>query len=838
MSSNRDYFSGVDQNDPKIFRESFGTLGTTTAPGENQLTQLQAKIRQGVKHVELHLMNHGKGQWGKLDTPDKYGYEQKRAIMQLAKLNKQTLSVHAAPDGPTSFSGLSNGGFDENQRAKLSKEIDETVKFASQTAKGGAVVFHLNETQLATPSSEINLSQKYLDDLKSGKFGDFGKKDYEKNLKDDIENRDNFDRKFVDNIDMFSNLKIEYENLDENKKNDFEKTYEEDILKYKNKGFSNQDAKIRAYARRDYIERIKNTDQSLVAVGNRLDKVERIKKIINIDENGNLNNINSLESDEKKYLEDKKINIDNLDIDELQKLRAVLLNGFESKDNDKKVLKKIQNKFLITYENLFEKNNDMRYKTDRDFYEAEKKGEIGLLKKQKEDLNYKYEMHKDEIERIKVLELENKKNLFEYNKMPENTKEEKVAKKIYAEKIKENNTYTQQLKYQIVGQEDYQELRNYNDRIAQINEQITENKKRIENTKVLTEEIFNKNTQTIADFGLNAMENQLSMYEKSQKSLEEKKEIEKEIKEKEKELEETFDGSKRAKIFNELSKKKHSLRLKTGLSDYSDIISEKNGKKEIVNPLYIAPENLIAGFGYMTNLEEYKAVIRNSWVNFSDKLLSDDSKYKKIKEHYENVLGDKIDTKEKALEIAKKHIGGTFDNAHAATWLKYFKREDGESEEDRIKRFNGWLNTQAEDMYKEGIVKHIHFNDSMGKDDDHNMLGSGILDIHDLRERLRNAGLKEAMIVEAGGRGANDNLHLLNAFDVLNVSIRNQNDDSYKTEIERREIGGGVSDWVSVKRDYENRPQFSQYGMGYSTFKNSPSQNKNLVGGWSGVNLL
>ena len=52
------------------------------------------------------------------------------------------------------------------------------------------------------------------------------------------------------------------------------------------------------------------------------------------------------------------------------------------------------------------------------------------------------------------------------------------------------------------------------------------------------------------------MENQLSMYEKSQKSLEEKKDIEREIKEKEKELEETFDGSKRAKIFNELSKKK------------------------------------------------------------------------------------------------------------------------------------------------------------------------------------------------------------------------------------------------------------------------------------------
>ena len=52
MSSNRDYFSGVDQNDPKTFRESFGTLGTTTVPGENQLTQLQAKSDK-----ELNMLN-------------------------------------------------------------------------------------------------------------------------------------------------------------------------------------------------------------------------------------------------------------------------------------------------------------------------------------------------------------------------------------------------------------------------------------------------------------------------------------------------------------------------------------------------------------------------------------------------------------------------------------------------------------------------------------------------------------------------------------------------------------------------------------------------------------
>ena len=40
-----------------------------------------------------------------------------------------------------------------------------------------------------------------------------------------------------------------------------------------------------------------------------------------------------------------------------------------------------------------------------------------------------------------------------------------------------------------------------------------------------------------------------------------------------------------------------------------------------------------------------------------------------------------------AFKLAKRHIGGTFDNAHAGTWFKYFKRESGETENERTKRF-------------------------------------------------------------------------------------------------------------------------------------------------------
>ncbi|MEC8339069.1 MAG: hypothetical protein VXZ40_00460, partial [Nanoarchaeota archaeon] len=84
------FSSSNDQHDPKEFRESFGSFGTTTQPGANQLTELQAMVRRGVKHVELHLAGRGKGNFGAQDVPDKYGFEQRRTIMQLAKLNNQT----------------------------------------------------------------------------------------------------------------------------------------------------------------------------------------------------------------------------------------------------------------------------------------------------------------------------------------------------------------------------------------------------------------------------------------------------------------------------------------------------------------------------------------------------------------------------------------------------------------------------------------------------------------------------------------------------------------------------------------------------------------------------
>lgn len=204
--------SDSDQFDPKVFKESLGSFGTTTKPGGNQLQELQAKVRQGVKHVELHLASTGKGQFGVQDVPDKYGFEQRRTIMQLAKLNEQSLSVHGTFD-VTSFSGLGQGGFDDSQRLNTMKEIDETIKFAAETAKSGAVVFHLQGEPLSTDKGELNISKSYLNWLKEqAKTDDKYKKELI-NLKENYFTANPLNRQFVSDPEKAKDIRNEFKEL-------------------------------------------------------------------------------------------------------------------------------------------------------------------------------------------------------------------------------------------------------------------------------------------------------------------------------------------------------------------------------------------------------------------------------------------------------------------------------------------------------------------------------------------------------------------------------------------------------------------------------------------------
>ncbi len=851
------FSSSNDQHDPKEFRESFGSFGTTTQPGANQLTELQAMVRRGVKHVELHLAGRGKGNFGAQDVPDKYGFEQRRTIMQLAKLNNQTLSVHSSFD-IVSFSGLGQGGFNEAERANNIRELDESLKFAAETAKQGAVVFHIQGDPLPSSRGDLNLSEEYLTWLKEN-----NKTEYERLQKEYFQSNP-LDREFVDNIEQIKEVKTEFENLSQKEK-DF----------YNTQAKQNSSEGWKEYYSDKSLEKAKVSPDynPMVVVGDKITSAPRQQEMVDFDA------LKTLNEKEKSMINQIGVNLDqSFTIEDYQKLNAIFTNGKPADLNvSEQEFRNLKNKVLLDYKKIYKENNYMSGVSDKKFYQKLIDNQIKLADLQKEDIEFNYKIHQDELKKIKDLSRRERdivNELDEANKSGDSKKVETLKRELNGGITKEEEEEFQSIiqkaqnsggnlsqleqqraqelqakaqglggikykKQQLmgqIGQLEYQKLEKYDELIAQTNEQKNKLEEQKNEIKSITDESFKKNTTAMAHLGTKALRYQLDLKRKSKDALEKKAEINKKVRELQQLYDQETDAKKQNQIHTQLQKERYKLKQVTGLKDYEDI--------DLINkPLYLAPENMLPGYGSLTSIEEFKATVRMSQKEFADKLLSDDYEYKTLKEEYEQETGQKITNHSQALEVAKRHIGGTFDNAHAAVWLKHFKKEENESEENRIDRFNKWLNNQATEMYKEGIIKHVHFNDTSGKDDDHNLLGQGILDIHDLREKLRGAGFKEALIVEAGGRGANSVMHLQNAWDIFNPSLfgdsNSQGGTGYKLQENSQFVGGQqVSDWMTIKRDYENRPQYSQYGFGYSAFKPRQPQQGQPRGTWSGMGFL
>ena len=121
-------------------------MGITTPPFVEQLEALKARIFAGASRVELGFLGVGKGSMKQgATTPEMYGREERQAIRELAKVNKVTLSVHAAPSA-MGFSGyVQNQGFSDEAAEHNLIELKRAIDFAADTTNGGAVVAHTGE---------------------------------------------------------------------------------------------------------------------------------------------------------------------------------------------------------------------------------------------------------------------------------------------------------------------------------------------------------------------------------------------------------------------------------------------------------------------------------------------------------------------------------------------------------------------------------------------------------------------------------------------------------------------------------------------------------------------
>lgn len=163
---------------------------------------------------------------------------------------------------------------------------------------------------------------------------------------------------------------------------------------------------------------------------------------------------------------------------------------------------------------------------------------------------------------------------------------------------------------------------------------------------------------------------------------------------------------------------------------------EKTKQQKLKDPLFVAPENLFPEMGYGGHPEELKEIIKRSREEMAKKLVN------------YNGLSPREAEKE-----AEKHIKATFDIGHAYTWKKFFKAKEGESEEERNKRFDKWLMNEVDDLVKEGIIGHVHISDNFGYQDEHLTPGEGSAPLKEFVNKIKKSGkIKGPMVIEWGAQ--------------------------------------------------------------------------------------
>ncbi|MBI4150674.1 hypothetical protein HY492_00960, partial [Candidatus Woesearchaeota archaeon] len=111
---------------------SLADIGVSIMATRDVIQPLTAKIREGARKVEIGFMGTGKGSiFSGQITPEGVDYETRKAIRELAKVNKMELSTHASV-GVQGFAGLTNRGFDEGSREQTFQELKRAIDFAAE----------------------------------------------------------------------------------------------------------------------------------------------------------------------------------------------------------------------------------------------------------------------------------------------------------------------------------------------------------------------------------------------------------------------------------------------------------------------------------------------------------------------------------------------------------------------------------------------------------------------------------------------------------------------------------------------------------------------------------
>jgi sugar phosphate isomerase/epimerase len=211
---------------------------------------------------------------------------------------------------------------------------------------------------------------------------------------------------------------------------------------------------------------------------------------------------------------------------------------------------------------------------------------------------------------------------------------------------------------------------------------------------------------------------------------------------------------------NTVSAKKYAM--KQTLKSYAEAGVEAMQQSH-VNPfakkdIFLAPENIFPEMGYGSHPEELIQLVKKSreeMTRYLSEPMIEDPSGKVDPETKKPVMVNnpyyKGLSKEEAEKEAKAHIKATFDTQHLGMWFADFEPLQGETRQDRKKRFDKWYLEQVEKMAKEDIIGNVHLVDAIGGGHQHLPAGQGDLPLKEAITILKKNGFKGSINSEAYG---------------------------------------------------------------------------------------
>ncbi len=173
-----------------------------------------------------------------------------------------------------------------------------------------------------------------------------------------------------------------------------------------------------------------------------------------------------------------------------------------------------------------------------------------------------------------------------------------------------------------------------------------------------------------------------------------------------------------------------------GKAGIKAMMATEKHKKDLKDPIFIAPENVFAEF-YGSHADELIRIVEEGRKDMANKLVR-------------NYGYSESEAKKKASE----HIRATFDTGHFNTWRQHFQAKPNEGSDETDKRFKKWYLGEVQKMVDKKIIGHIHLTDNFGYDDEHLTPGQGNTPTREVVKMLEEAGFKD-FIAEVGSFNSN-----------------------------------------------------------------------------------